>query len=421
MNAPGFNDVMRSAGEDWASIPDAPLPYHIAAKDGLFLHRRLAFGRGLVQEKYFPENWKDVGGAKFLFEADPIPAKIMGRIVHFFQRIYEKQQTEAAVLLTMDLETKEWGVFIPTQIVSHGGVNYVKDPAHIKHPRIIVGSIHSHADFSPFHSGTDTNDAADFDGFHCTVGFVNTTPKIVAMVAMNKEFIHFKDEVFPSLFDWSGVGQYEAPLWWDRYVGMQGKDEKPVGYELFAKFAKPTTVKAERPDTQKKIYPMSEWRGSEDRGTYSYSSKLMQDWSKPGWYGDSWEDRRILRESQQFNAKKEAERGLKWGKDGSLKRMVAEAFWKDSLPDDFVTLLMASGLLTEEDLELALDAPEIAGDITFWREWIVRKAEDVVALAKEAGVSMKLSVNQKTEQETIWLLPEPKRATKNRSNNHGVR
>ena len=36
-----------------------------------------------------------------------------------------------------------------------------------------VGTIHSHCDFGAFHSGTDINDEADFDGLHVTFGHNN--------------------------------------------------------------------------------------------------------------------------------------------------------------------------------------------------------------------------------------------------------
>jgi hypothetical protein len=37
----------------------------------------------------------------------------------------------------------------------------------------MVGTIHSHCDFSAFHSGTDERDEATFDGLHLTFGNVN--------------------------------------------------------------------------------------------------------------------------------------------------------------------------------------------------------------------------------------------------------
>jgi hypothetical protein len=37
----------------------------------------------------------------------------------------------------------------------------------------MVGTIHSHCDFSAFHSGTDTFDESTFDGIHITLGHVN--------------------------------------------------------------------------------------------------------------------------------------------------------------------------------------------------------------------------------------------------------
>lgn len=244
-----FGSLMRLMKDGWAGVPDSPNPFHFAGNDGLFLHRRGLLGRGIVKLAHFPGNWAKFGNANgsFSWDANPIPKEIMGQVISFFERIYDRQHTEAAVLLAMHKDTKEWRVFIPTQLVAHGGVNYVFDPLHIKMPWILVGSIHSHCDFGAGHSGTDTGDADGFDGFHATIGMIKRDiPQIVAMVSMNKHLFHFKDDSFPSLFDYSEPKKHEAPLWWDRYVEDTKNKVKPVGFELFEKFKKPTEIKAER-------------------------------------------------------------------------------------------------------------------------------------------------------------------------------
>jgi len=55
----------------------------------------------------------------------------------------------------------------------------------------MIGTIHSHCDFSAFHSGTDQADESTFDGIHITLGHVNRNDfSIVASLA-------FSDNRFP--------------------------------------------------------------------------------------------------------------------------------------------------------------------------------------------------------------------------------
>ena len=133
-------------------------------------------------------------------------------VMKYFQQIYDAHQTEAAVLLMVNLTTKQWEVaFVPQLDCSGGGVNYVvpqaslddvpqdskkrryyeaifQDPeakalmirAHEEYQKLInagyvlYGTIHSHCNFSAFHSGTDDRDEIEFDGLHITIGNVNS-------------------------------------------------------------------------------------------------------------------------------------------------------------------------------------------------------------------------------------------------------
>lgn len=468
---PRFGDLLKLTKDDWQEMPDSPSPYYIGAKDGLFAVRRLLFGRGIARILSWPDNFRSVGTStgQFMFDAPVIPAKMMAQIVSFFQNVYTIQKTEAAVLLTMHTQTKEWGVFIPTQLVSHGGVNYVYDPQHIRGDRIVVGSIHSHADFNPFHSGTDTGDAADFDGFHCTIGYVDKVPKIVAMVSMNKQNMHYKEADFPSLFDWSEVGQHKAPEWWLNYVGT-GND-KPVGFELYKKFEKPTAIKTENAPKGVQVYraPIqtpngsyydANWNRDNDEARQMMSDWGMshgygggsenRSWSKPWWAGRSAEwlaksgyiwDEKIesyrwvgnsavhqvsepTDASKEFNARKEAERGVKWEKDGTLKvrklsrKQIAdltEAFsktdyWEDHLDREVVEAIVDSHCFTEDDADDAADNPETAGDIAYWQELFVRKALGAVIALRAMNIDANLILKSTTASglhEQEWVLPDP--------------
>lgn len=431
MTDPKFGDLVKITKDGWDGIPDSASPFYVGAKDGLFVHRRLMFGRGLVRIHNWPDNFAEVGSSvgRFIFEADPIPAKMMAQIVDFFSRIYAKQQTEAAVLLTMDNETHEWSVFVPTQLVSHGGVNYVYDPAHISPNRTVVGSIHSHANFSPFHSGTDTGDAADFDGLHCTIGFVDKDPKIVAMISMNKSNLHYQEKDFEIVFDWSEIGQHTAPEWWDQYVGTNAKDSKPVGHELYAKFAKPVTikehVKTAVPVGQPYTKTPHQWVPRPyDREIYT-QRQMASDWGIPDYgYRGGYQ---TLRESQEFNARKTAERGLEWKNGALVVRSVSpeelkalgtdDDFWEDHLPRKFVEALLDSNLVTDDDIDLATADAAVGGDVKFWIEKLLTKTVDAADLLRMVGV--RINITLQTDDREFPLNPVARKSKKGRL--HAVR
>lgn len=445
---PKFNDIVAIQREGWEGVPDGPNPYWLAASDGIFAHRRMLIGRGVARADKmppFPKFGDSKGG--FWFDADPIPGHIMSQIVDFFERIYDRQHTEAAVLLIMHKETKEWRVFVPTQLVSHGGVNYVFDPMHVRDPWIIVGSIHSHCDFGAGHSSTDTGDAADFDGLHCTIGMIKRDiPQIVAMVAMNKQLFHYKEESFAHLFDFSEPKKYGAPAWWDRYVEDPINKVKPVGFELYAKFQKATVVKSETKITKisdgPKRFPPSP--GYANKGfvstDYTWNEKagrmVHKNWEvladgsikyPSGVIVPKMVDKKpamdnipgigvtpILHESRVFNARKAAERGLSWDAEGRLEfgrvtsedlmalkaieedererdkdmpkdTMFDDEYWEDNADKALVDLVFDSELISEDDLQWAALHPDEATTGLGWARVFSKKLVRVVHVMRQLG------------------------------------
>lgn len=493
MTAPNFGDIIKMPAGGFEALPDADVPYWVEAEEGNFVRRRLLFGYGVVKVSHstarFPK--MDATNGRFVFDAPPIPGALMSQIVHFFRRIYDKQKTEATVLLTMHAETKEWGVYIPTQLVSHGGVNYVYDPSTIKGNRLVVGSIHSHCDFSPFHSGTDTGDAADFDGFHATVGYImRDKPGIVAMVAMNKANMHYTENQFPSLFDYSQLWTKEAPAWWDQYVGPATGSDKPVGFDLYKKFEKPTIIKSHSIPTTPKSSSTTTWqrpttpvmargqhglraipggRSDVSRSDAELARQMASDWGIPSWGGSenyrspygtrpwwwgktpaelqsqgyAWDmnlktyvwvgseaRNQILSESEAFNARKEAERGVRWGEDGTLRtRMLdhdeSKALLRELAGDDkyWEDLLVAAGhsdlrdailecdSVTEEDFEQAMENPEEASDPSFWKDMFFTKTLGLVEVLRDMGLDIQIKLRTGSPDndgpaQIEWLLPE---------------
>jgi hypothetical protein len=131
-------------------------------------------------------------------------------VMKYFQEIYDTHGTEAAVLLMLNSKTAEWRVLPVLQYGRSGAsVDYVypsvhpdnlaeessgqlskiaKDPdllaqykaVYQNYSRLrkegfkVAGTIHSHCNFSAFHSSTDDADEIGFDGLHITIGNVNS-------------------------------------------------------------------------------------------------------------------------------------------------------------------------------------------------------------------------------------------------------
>ena len=101
----------------------------------------------------------------------PIPAEMFVQIKLFFKAVFEIYASEAIVLLYFDEAKQEYLIVAPYQSVSSCNLSYKMG---LKSNGLkLVGSIHSHANFSAFHSITDLHDEANFDGLHITVGDVD--------------------------------------------------------------------------------------------------------------------------------------------------------------------------------------------------------------------------------------------------------
>ena len=101
----------------------------------------------------------------------PLPLDLFRRVEAFFVAIFEKFKSEAVVLLQCNPKLNEWRVVVPRQSVRGLRVTYdfgtlPTAPEGFE----LFGTIHSHADISAFHSGTDDRDEIHFDGLHITVG-----------------------------------------------------------------------------------------------------------------------------------------------------------------------------------------------------------------------------------------------------------
>jgi hypothetical protein len=164
--------------------------YYLIAGNGIFLHKDNGSFVALVPVgniSFLP----DLTMSSFLkWNLPKIPSELIHQIKFFFAAVFEKYNAESVVNLFFDFTNKNWKVEVTKQYVSHGGVKYQRKAATSNSDEttkaqaaktgindlqrwVRIGTIHSHCDFNAYHSPTDVEDEEDFDGLHCTFGYVN--------------------------------------------------------------------------------------------------------------------------------------------------------------------------------------------------------------------------------------------------------
>lgn len=141
----------------------------IVAKEGTFMKKKVG-----VMESIAP-----IDKVSFLpsietmakMHINKIPAQWFAKTVEFFRAVYDEHKSEAIVLPFYNEKTGQYRIIAPTQEVSGAAADYKRD--NVIEGMTGIGTIHSHANFSAFHSGTDDSDEKNFDGLHITVGNVS--------------------------------------------------------------------------------------------------------------------------------------------------------------------------------------------------------------------------------------------------------
>ncbi len=172
--------------------------YFVIAKNGVFMHKDAGLVSGMVRVSM--EDLPCLGTLRttVTLNMPPLPGKLLFKALTFFRSVWYKYRAEAAVLLFYNQEKEEYFVHCPRQEVSRASVSYgvsggVQDQEEFEFASEMrvkgyksVGTIHSHCNFSAYHSGTDVNDESTFDGLHITLGHVDRkTPSVASSVVVN--------------------------------------------------------------------------------------------------------------------------------------------------------------------------------------------------------------------------------------------
>ena len=203
-----------------AKIDDLPLPdkgpYIVAHQEGYSVHKSFFFGRVLVPTDKAPMAQKLEQPAFLWYDIPKLPASLVGEALSFFSMVFATRGSEAMVDIMWEPE-RGYSLFVPNQRASAGGVEAKRNPTHLRKGSRHVGTIHSHCDFSAFHSGTDEHDADNHDGLHITIGHVDdpTKTEFAVMIAASK---HKWDFEIADVVDGPIPMDSKHPLWWHRYV-----------------------------------------------------------------------------------------------------------------------------------------------------------------------------------------------------------
>jgi hypothetical protein len=109
-----------------------------------------------------------------------IPFAMWQEILAFMKHSYDVLKSETMCFLYYDEKKKQpWSFWVPPQITS--GMTVKSDPDHInfqaqraQYPDTMFGTVHHHCGTSAFQSGTDEADETNREGFHFTVGHLDT-------------------------------------------------------------------------------------------------------------------------------------------------------------------------------------------------------------------------------------------------------
>jgi PRTRC genetic system protein A len=156
--------------------------YYIVCKEGVYLKKKI----GIMESVTPVTNISILNSMEKVakIHIPPIPKENTITIINFLKEVYEQFSSEGMVLLFYDQDKKEHIPYIPKQEVSGASVDY--DKAILMEGCQMIGTIHSHANFSAFHSGVDDADEAHFDGLHITIGNVkDENPSISASIVSN--------------------------------------------------------------------------------------------------------------------------------------------------------------------------------------------------------------------------------------------
>lgn len=155
------------------SDQDLPEKCYIIASNGMFIKKKNEVFASIVKieqvRSLLPLN------EMASYQLPQLGRKFLMKTWKFFREIYLKHKSEAVMFIYYNRISCEYEAYVPEQEVTSGNTKNI-DLGQIV-PQldncILVGTIHSHASMTAFHSSIDDADEKFFDGLHITFGNLN--------------------------------------------------------------------------------------------------------------------------------------------------------------------------------------------------------------------------------------------------------
>ena len=249
-------------------VPEDEVCY-IVAKEGIFLKKKMGIMDSIapVQNIFILESIQ----AAARMNIKKIPGGQFARVVAFFKEVYKEYWGEAIVLLFYDEQRRVYKIVPPHQKVTAAACDYNKGIT-IEGMQMI-GTIHSHAAMSAFHSGTDDKDEEHFDGLHITIGNVNQDEVSItaSIVANGHRFVVQPEEYVERLAKTVDIDETEQKPTRRVFKWQNGKMVEDVQASTkytysYRRYDKRYVVQVS--DKYHKVLP--QWMDMVEKGTYTY-------------------------------------------------------------------------------------------------------------------------------------------------------
>jgi proteasome lid subunit RPN8/RPN11 len=149
-----------------------------------------------------------------------LPVWCINQAHDFFGHIWNKQKTESSLYILYNRTTEKFRLFAPEQYTSSGHVDHKLENQKLPEDFAVVGTIHSHCNFSAFHSQTDIKDMQSIPGLHITIGHVDKdTPEMVFALSVGQQkFDVTRDSIIDEEDTVDHNGYNTMPPFWPTFV-----------------------------------------------------------------------------------------------------------------------------------------------------------------------------------------------------------
>ena len=283
-------------------IPKDDIVY-IVCKEGVYLKKKVGIMESITPVKGLSHLQPVETMAQMHIEK--MPGYMFAKVIDFFRKVYEEHKAEAVVLLFYDMETDEYEIVVPPQKVNGASADYTK--GFTIENMDMIGTIHSHAGMSAFHSGVDDKDEESFDGIHITIGNLNDDDVSISasIVSNGTRFIVDPEEYIKDLEKVVDIDEEVSKPYRKVFKFVNGKMVESKSNHTYTtrKYDKRYASKFLKRSKESQGIFDKEWMEKVEYKSYVYTYKNVY-----GWGGDFqssfWKNRGVQNAFTGFNKQK---------------------------------------------------------------------------------------------------------------------